>query len=335
MSIAIVTTSINHAPTSFKYYAEQADTFIVAGDINSPESLKEYVKELGGIYLTPEQQDAMFPEWSAIVGWRSIQRRNAAIMYAYREGHDVIITVDDDNTPVSDTWAEQHVQNLRSVETSWVMKSLEVRQWVNINADTVPKTRQRGTPYGFATEHMWITSDVAHDNIAVSVSQVLGSPDCDAITRLITDPDVTSAGRDFVVRPYDGTRLAFNSQATAWKREYAPLMACLPGVGRYDDILAAFVAQRVLGAHQQAIHVGSPYVRQYRNPHNHINDISAEMLGLEMSYTWMRQIVRAMSELPETIQEAYDLIAYFLEPYVPTQTYEFMKAWLKDWNNTK
>lgn len=334
MSTAVVTTTINTAPGSFYQYAEQADAFIVAGDINTPDSLAQYVTDLGGIYLTPERQEHLFPNWSDIVGWRSIQRRNAAVMYAYQSGHDVIITVDDDNNPMSDTWVDQHVKNLNRVETSWVMKSLAPRTWVNINADTKPPTRQRGTPYGEVVEHMWVTCDTAHDNIAVSVSQVLGSPDCDAITRLVANPEVTSAGRDFVVRPYDTTRFAFNSQATAWRREYAPLIAVLPGVGRYDDILASFVAQRILSMSQMAVHVGTPYVYQDRNPHNLINDINAEMMGLERSYTWMRQIVRAMTEMPESIQEAYAHIAYYLEPYVPAQTYEFMKAWLKDWNES-
>lgn len=335
MSTAIVTTSINAAPASFEEYAEQADTFIVAGDTNTPESLAQYVKDLGGLYLTTERQHHLFQNWSDIVGWHSIQRRNAAIMYAYQAGHDVIITVDDDNMPMSETWVDQHMRNLHFCEDNWVLRSLEPRGWVNINCDTKPESRQRGTPYGRGTEGYWMTNDVTLDNVAVSQSQVLGSPDCDAIYRLTHNPEVTSAGRDFVVRPYDGTRLAFNSQATAWKREYAPLMACLPGVGRYDDILAAFVAQRILGAQQQAIHVGTPYVRQERNPHDFVKDLRAETMGLELSFKWMRQIDRAMSEMPTTTHEAYGLIAYYLEPYVPVRTFEFMNAWMKDWKEAE
>lgn len=331
MSVAIVTTSVYDAPASFEMYAEQADQFIVAGDVNSPESLGQYTADLGGLYLTPDRQKRLFPSWSDIVGWQSIQRRNAAIMYAYLAGHDFIITVDDDNMPMSDTWVDQHMRNLTLCEDNWILKSLEPRSWVNINGDTKPATRQRGTPYGQGTEGLWIPSELSFDNVAVSCSQVLGSPDTDAITRLVSDPEVTSAGRDFIVRPFDGTRFAFNSQATAWRREYAPLMACLPGVGRYDDILAAFVAQRILGTVQMAVHVGTPYVRQSRNPHNYAKDLSAEVFGLEWTFTWMRQLSRAMSEIPENIQDAYGLAAYYLEPYIPSQTYEFMMAWLKDW----
>jgi hypothetical protein len=38
-----------------------------------------------------------YPEFDAHLPWRCIQRRNVSILYAYEQGCDVIIAIDDDN----------------------------------------------------------------------------------------------------------------------------------------------------------------------------------------------------------------------------------------------
>jgi hypothetical protein len=44
-----------------------------------------------------------YPEFDAHLPWRCIQRRNVSILYAYEQGCDVIIAIDDDNYVLSGT----------------------------------------------------------------------------------------------------------------------------------------------------------------------------------------------------------------------------------------
>jgi len=57
---------------------------------------------LATVYLTPDEQCKY--KCSELLGWNTITRRNIALLEALRWGADVIITVDDDNIPLSSTY---------------------------------------------------------------------------------------------------------------------------------------------------------------------------------------------------------------------------------------
>src|SRR5262245_49381049 len=107
--VAIVTTSVNPRPAAYAAWAEQGH-LIVAGDHNAPVELAHYVAELGGEYLTPEEQDRW--SFSDAIGWSCIQRRNAAVMTAYERGFKLVATVDDDNIPTPG-WVRLHAEHFR------------------------------------------------------------------------------------------------------------------------------------------------------------------------------------------------------------------------------
>ncbi len=44
-----------------------------------------------------------YPEFDEHLPWRCIQRRNVSILYAYEQGCDVIIAIDDDNYVIPGT----------------------------------------------------------------------------------------------------------------------------------------------------------------------------------------------------------------------------------------
>jgi hypothetical protein len=96
----IVTTTIN-APTlaTQKFSQMEGWTLIVVGDTKTPHLKYE---ELDCIYLSPDMQDTINKDLSDSIGWKSIQRRNIGFLYAYKQGADIVATVDDDNIPYDD-----------------------------------------------------------------------------------------------------------------------------------------------------------------------------------------------------------------------------------------
>ena len=75
----------------------------------------------------------------------------------------------------------------------------------------------------------------------------------------------------------------FDSQNTAWRRDAAPLMCVLPGIGRYDDIWGSYIAQRAMW--EMGIHLsfGQPFVLHERNPQDPIENMIEELHGLKYS----------------------------------------------------
>jgi hypothetical protein len=323
VSVAIVSTSINPEPSAYKAWAAQGD-LIVAGDRNSPSALEHYVNDLGGRYLTLEDQ-ARWP-FSELLGWNCIQRRNAAVMQAYEDGYDYVATVDDDNHPTED-WIAQHVAHISGDLPADVAHVSGDRDWVDIGQFNSPPTRQRGTPFGAVRAHVVIKSPLPP--VVVSTAQVLGDPDCDAVTRIVLTPTVRGVERNVVVSAFQYA--AFNSQATVWKGEWSPLIACLPYVGRYDDIFASLIAKRIMRPHGVSFYAGEPAVTQIRNYHDYTTDLRQEYLGMELT----PYVIRALEDIIITAfmspVAAYRSISVALEGILPHDTIQFMRSWYTTW----
>ena len=110
MKTTIVTTTIN-IPVLLRNYAANASRYghtdvdmIVIGDRKSPPETAAFCKTIDRLcpcawFDIPAQQDylAGFPELWRHIRFDCIQRRNIGMLMAYRNGADVVITIDDDN----------------------------------------------------------------------------------------------------------------------------------------------------------------------------------------------------------------------------------------------
>ena len=107
----IITTTINEPTEATIKFCEIADkkdfTFVIVGDTKTPhQSYVDLTEKYNNvIYLNPESQDRLYPELSEVIGWKTIQRRNVGLVYAYQSGAEIIATVDDDNIPY-DSWGD-------------------------------------------------------------------------------------------------------------------------------------------------------------------------------------------------------------------------------------
>ena len=108
----IVTTTINQPTLATIKFIEIAVrdnwTFVIIGDTKTPhEEYLELQDEYTGslVYLHPAKQTEMYPELSEIIGWKTIQRRNIGFVWAYENGAEIVVTIDDDNIPY-DNWGD-------------------------------------------------------------------------------------------------------------------------------------------------------------------------------------------------------------------------------------
>lgn len=326
--VAIVSTSINPHPSAYSEWAT-AGTLIVAGDLNSPSELAHYVRGLGGVYLEPKDQgDWTFSEH---IGWQNIQRRNTAIMWAYATGRfDYILTVDDDNHPLPSAshFVDGQIK-MMGYHVDTVVGSYT--QQLNTGIFTVPGFHQRGVPYGINTSQVYQKKPATDriPEIVVCQAQVLGDPDCDAVERMVNAPNVNDVLANVVVEP--GIYAAFNSQATMWKREWAPVMAVLPGIGRYDDIFASFIFHRLAREYNVALYVGAPVVEQVRNVHDLVKDLRAELWGMNNALTFCDVLNTATISSSYALPMAYEELIYAAEAVLPPSTIAFAHEWIKTW----
>ncbi len=296
MKRAIVTTTIQ-APTEalLKYAAKRDWTLIVVGDRATPH--EPYLALQGGpkpiIYLTPEDQERRYPELSSAIPWNCIERRNIGFVEAYRQGAEVIATVDDDNIPYEE-WGEELLVG-REVEIDLFATDAAVFDPLAVTEHSQLWHR------GFPLELLSRRHEVRYDGkvkrrVLMQADLWDGDPDIDAIARITFAPCVTFSK---VRAPYGSDALApFNSQNTFISREVFPHYCVLPFVGRISDIWAAYLAQR---AFPRSLVFSSPSVFQRRNPHDLIRDMEAELLGYRKTLEFVTNIGSAESLLPPEV----------------------------------
>jgi len=333
--IAVVSTSINARPIAYRKWADQTvePMLFIAGDVNTPPDLPLYVEgELGGVYLTRDDQE----EWSSsdIVGWRSIQRRNFAILEALRWGAEFIITVDDDNAPISNTFVEAMLvfqDDPITPNTRHACPHTNETGYYNPGRQCAPSTYARGLPYDIdrdASNRVGQCSCDLDKGIGVVAGLWVGDPDVDAMERLVNHPWVEACYQNVICRDLYAP---LNSQSTGWIRHLAPLMAVLPGVGRMDDIWGGYIAQKILYWLGYGIHYGMPLVRQDRNDHDLTKDLEKEMIG----YRYSGQLCRDLDLIQLSGDSVIDLYEQIAERvtrllYIPAKTEEFMLRWVQD-----
>jgi hypothetical protein len=133
-------------------------------------------------------------------------------------------------------------------------------------------------------------------------------------------------GENFAL--HAGTWSPFNSQNTALARDVVPAYFLSPYIGRYDDIWAGYVVNRIAEHLGDAIAFGSPLVRQDRNPHNLWNDLDAERNGMIMTDDFCAAL-RSIPLRGTTCHDCFGEILRGLEQSwtVPAGCNESQKEW--------
>src|SRR5215472_5926034 len=145
MATALITTTI-HVPKVLQLYRNLGPNveIYVAGDMNTPPECADFCRKIKANYLSLDDQS----HWktSKCLGYNTITRRNLALLQALNDGADKIVTIDDDNIPLSSFYF-----GALQDEFCGLMASTPTR-WFDYGQYLVPPIPQRGFPATMASD---------------------------------------------------------------------------------------------------------------------------------------------------------------------------------------
>lgn len=258
-------------------------------------------------------------------------RKNLGYLTLIARGAEAIFDTDDDNAPL-EHWTE------RSMEC--VAETINSPGWVNVYSFF---TSDQIWPRGLPLQNI---RDVAHPEISearhvispIQQGLVNGSPDVDAVWRLVMDADTTFHEHQSIALAVNCWS-PFNSQSTWWFPEAFPLLY-LPSyvTFRMTDIWRSFVAQRCLWQLGRQITFHAPDMYQDRNPHNLMTDFQQEIPG----YLYNDKIRDLLQQLPLSSAKSavgHNMRACYLtlvqEGIIPSEEMQLVDAWLNDINRNQ
>lgn len=254
-------------------------------------------------------------------------RKNLGYLVAMTRSADLIFDTDDDNAPLR-SWQPRPQQVLarHCTQTGWV----NAYRWFT-DAHVWP----RGLPLDHAGAGIPVPAMGDARTMTAPIQQGLanGSPDVDAVWRLVMDREITFDDAPSVsLAP--GCWCPFNSQSTWWFPQAYPLMYLPSFVSfRMTDIWRSFIAQRCLWAMGHELVFHGPEMFQDRNPHNLMRDFEQEVPGY-LGNERFRQVLEALdlpigaSEVSANLLRCYEAVVAV--GLVPQQELPLVKSWLAD-----
>jgi hypothetical protein len=301
----LILTSISQPSVATLKYCEIADKkdwqLVFIGDLKTPhESYQKLESEYKNFtYLTPEQQEKLYPELSEAIGWNKCQRRNIGFIYAYDNGADILATSDDDNIPY-DNWGDE----------IFVNQEIEVDCYENklVNAFDPISVTEHNTLWhrGYPVEFVHVKNENEYKGkvkrkVIVQADFWDGDPDIDAICRITQKPIVKF--KDF--KPFCSTQIApFNSQNTFIAREAIPFYVVFPYLGRMDDIWGAYVLQYYF---PDSVIYNKATVYQDRNVHNLVNNMMDEVIGYRNTLPLINDLENFINYLPDNVKHFWSV----------------------------
>ena len=336
MRTALITTTINipHVLTLYRKIAGPYVRFFVAGDMKSDsiETLRwcrEHIPNCA--FLDAVEQQSLGYKCSELIGWNCVQRRNIALLEALRWGADVIVSIDTDDFPLS----AGHFPTVDHL-LSTPFNGIELRSgsgWVDPGWLVSPPIAHRGMP---STLDRFFCHPAVDRRIGVVASTVLGSCDLSAYDRLAGAEKrhraSALADAGVVVDPAVSYTL-FNSEAVAFTRDLAPAAFMLPHVGRYDDLFASLILQRVMAERELCTHFGRPAVWHERADRNLLTDLKNEMFGMEyvLHFTTLLDDLLYLPAAGSAVEQVRHIFAACAQhTWVPKRTVEAGLAWCDD-----
>jgi len=302
MKIFLATTTIN-IPTLLEEYAKDAVSLnskglhsieiVVAGDRKTPQEIEIFLKTLQETYqvpityLSPSMQMDLLSKVKAFKSYLDfdcIQRRNLAGFFAYLNGAEVITYIDDDNL-ISHLGYFQHHLNALGLEkqSDTIRSSLGFANIMSCGEGT--RTGDwlfpRGYPFSVRNQEVTLEQIDFNGRVCANAGLWTEEPDIDAVSRIAGRPLINNYILNSPHRIlHPGTWTPLNSQNTSFLAEFLPTYFLSSQVGRYDDIFAGYIMQRIAMELDCTVAFGEPVVRQIRNEHNLIDDLKLEILGM-------------------------------------------------------
>lgn len=299
----IVITSIFKPTAAITAFAALDDyQLIVVGDKKTPADW-QYP---GVVYLNVEDQIAISPALANAIPFNHYGRKMIGYIYALAQGAELIIDTDDDNIPY-DNW------NFPSFDGLYQTTSPDLG-WVNIyHQYSEQAIWPRGLPLrNILDDRSRLQMQIGTKEQKIGIWQGLADedPDVDAIYRLTSNtPCIFKKGNPVVLEK--GTICPFNSQNTAIRKEFFPLLF-LPSfvTFRFTDILRGIIAQPILWQHGFRLGFTEATVIQKRNEHDYFKDFESEVpmyLHTEKSFEAVQKVMKQGS-VKDNLFDAYQAL---------------------------
>ena len=301
----IISTTINPPTEAIEKFDNLKDwNLIVSGDLKTPKNYK--LKN--GVYIGPKDQEKISKKLSNLIGWNCIQRRNFAMIMAYKQGADIIATIDDDNIPFSN-WGknlliENKVKAKKYITNEDAFDPISVTNYKHL--------WHRGFPLQIL-KNKNKRKDIKkiNSNFDVQADFWNGDPDIDAICRMEHAPECKFQTSVF---PFTSNKMSpFNSQNTYLKRKVMEHYFLFPHIGRMDDIWASYYVE----AKGFKVLYNKPSVYQQRNVHDLTKDMKKEYIGYENNLNLIKELKKNPNNikkfLPKKSWDAFKLYQQILK----------------------
>jgi len=286
----IVCTSINRPTLAVKKFDSMEDwKLVIVGDKKTPKNYK--LKN--GIYLSPKKQEKIDKKLSDLIGWNCIQRRNFGILYAWKNGADIVAVVDDDNIPYKD-WGKKLLINKKIKTNFYKTNSLAFDP---ISVTNHKNLWHRGFPIQILDKRNNVKKQTKIIIPDIQADFWNGDPDIDAICRMEHHPICKFKDKYF---PLASNKVSpFNSQNTFISKKVLPYYFLFPHIGRMDDIWASFY---VLSKGFKVIY-NKASVFQKRNVHDLTKDMLKEFIGYENNLNLIKDLKKNINNINSYIPE--------------------------------
>ncbi len=329
-SFIAVLTTIQPPNAAMRRLSEKLEAhrgqLIVIGDRKGPGSF-ELPRTL---FYSLADQLAMSAQLAQKLPTGHYARKNLGYLQAISKGAPSIFETDDDNAPL-ESWAPRSYE--QQAET-WSQPG-----WFNVyRLFSAEFLWPRGLPLDQVRGGSLPASPVRVSSVLAPIQQGLvnGSPDVDAVWRLLLDRDLEFTGRASVVLA-PGTWCPFNSQCTWWWPLAYPLLylPCFASF-RMTDIWRSFVAQRCLWEVGYGVLFHSPQMSQDRNAHDLMRDFQDEVPGY-LNNSQIRQLLQAArleageDAVAENLIRCYEVLVQ--ARLLPEQELDLVKTWVSDYRS--
>jgi len=308
MLVSIITTTIN-SPDWIQYYFDNLRTnhidkskvqFIVVGD-NKTDHKAWYNKECEykTEYWDIESQDSYLHQFNMKEGikaklfpYNNMLRRNFGYLRAIELGSDIIITVDDDNLPITCDFVSDHLDSINNHN----VYSLKCMNNIINHCEMLELNHSGIYSRGYPIEHMFefnplISNGKNNKKVMLNMGLWTNKPDIDA-TYNVMFTDLNSS-RSYIVNNFamdKDTYFSVNTQNTAirgeathiFHNEYMDTVKGFP-LHRFDDIWGGLFTMKVIHANNHTATFGKPTVEHRRNSHNYAKDLNTEYLGMTVN----------------------------------------------------
>lgn len=257
-------------------------------------------------------------------------RKNIGYLWAIAQGATCVYETDDDNIP-NEFW---RVRSESIPQIHVVPPSMPNSRWINVyRYFSEENIWPRGLPLDKTRQQCPTASPNGPVQAPIQQGLVNGSPDVDAIWRLILDrPFEFNAGESIFLGP--GNWCPFNTQSTWWWPIAYPLLY-IPSYCsfRMCDIWKSFVAQRCLWELDAGVAFHPAEVVQDRNIHDLMRDFQEEIPGYQNN----RRIADILMAAPlkpgrehvsDNLRTCYE---HLIEAEIfPSRELELLETWCHD-----